>query len=930
MKTIRKKSAGWKGAAWLLCLSMLMTAVEPLAVQAEETIDVSSVISSETTEQTASEEAGQTALEETEQTVSGDVGEDVLSEIESDTEEGTTAGTGGTSEMVSSEIPSQTLPEWTAKIEDNVLTVDIKDAEAGLPNTGNKWCTYFYATNKKVGYAEFSGTSCTVTANFNLASLQALDDGLYNMIADEYVKSATASYFVKRVAQFYIEKKDGAISFHSVYPEENAAILDTLNAKPEENLADYTNPATVASVQAESYEEVVQKAKDLVKYCSTDEQKIEKIHDWICNTLSYDYELLNKGGNIGIQLDYVFKNKRAVCSGFATLATTMFRAAGIPCLSVSGTASKWGLFMDNDTASDIAGHEWNVVYYNGAWHYMDLTWDCNNQYWGEGNSKNVTGKKCDYLYYGIPAYRMGLGHKPNERGAVSYSIGVKGIIVKGTKETYACGDDISKDYKLYLKTTYKFNTGGDFFGNGGYYTDEFELGKGLGELSGYDMNTPGKQTVTVAYKGFTTTFDIEVVGVEGIRVEPAENAVYVKGDHFIPEYTLYAQMTDGTESQIDVSKSECTGFDITKAGKQTVKVTYQGHETTFDINVLDVAKLAVEPNTDKYYLVGDTFVPDFKLYLVMADDTKTAVEDISKAVCTGYDMSKAGTQTVTVSYKGLQASYDIKVVSITGLKVVPKVTEYKYGKALDKSGNAVYYVLSDGTEVALPTKDLASVKYSGYSRYKTGTQTVTVSYKGYKTTYTVTVTKSGSGTTGTGGTTSGGTTTGKQDDTKKPGSGTTTRDPAKDPVKTPAAGTVLTVSTGSYKVTKADATAGEVAYYGPKNKKVTKITIPQTVTIDGITYKVTSIADKACQNCKKLKTVTIGSNIAKIGKSAFSGCKAIRTMTIKTTKLKAKSIGAKAFKGITKKATFKVPKKQKKAYKKIICKKGAHKKAKFK
>ena len=46
------------------------------------------------------------------------------------------------------------------------------------------------------------------------------------------------------------------------------------------------------------------------------------------------------------------------------------------------------------------------------------------------------------------------------------------------------------------------------------------------------------------------------------------------------------------------------------------------------------------------------------------------------------------------------------------------MTEYKYGKALDKSGNAVYYVLSDGTEEALPTKDLASVKYSGYSRYE--------------------------------------------------------------------------------------------------------------------------------------------------------------------------------------------------------------------
>ena len=152
----------------------------------------------------------------------------------------------------------------------------------------------------------------------------------------------------------------------------------------------------------------------------------------------------------------------------------------------------------------------------------------------------------------------------------------------------------------------------------------------------------------------------------------------------------------------------------------------------------------------------------------------------------------------------------------------------------------------------------------------------------------------------------------------------------KDPVKVPAAGTVLSAATGSYKVTKADATVGEVAYYGPANKKVTKITVPQTVTIDGITYKVTSIADKACQNCRKLKTVTIGSNVAKIGKSAFNGCKAIKTVTIKTTKLTAKSIGAKAFKGITKKATFKVPKKQKKAYKTIICKKGANKKAKFK
>ena len=83
---------------------------------------------------------------------------------------------------------------------------------------------------------------------------------------------------------------------------------------------------------------------------------------------------------------------------------------------------------------------------------MDLTWDCNNQYWGEGSSKNKSGQKCTYDNYGIPAYRMGLGHKPSEKGAVSYSNTIKGIIVEDTKEKYACGDDISKDYKLYLQT----------------------------------------------------------------------------------------------------------------------------------------------------------------------------------------------------------------------------------------------------------------------------------------------------------------------------------------------------------------------------------------------------------------------------------------------------------------------------------------------
>ena len=80
------------------------------------------------------------------------------------------------------------------------------------------------------------------------------------------------------------------------------------------------------------------------------------------------------------------------------------------------------------------------------------------------------------------------------------------------------------------------------------------------------------------------------------------------------------------------------------------------------------------------------------------------------------------------------------------------------------------------------------------------------------------------------------------------------------------------------------------------SKKVKSVTILNKVKIGKKTYTVTSIA-----------------------KNAFKGCKKLKKVTIKATKLK--SIGKNAFKGIYKKATFKVPKKQLKKYKKLIKKK---------
>lgn len=141
-----------------------------------------------------------------------------------------------------------------------------------------------------------------------------------------------------------------------------------------------------------------------------------------------------------------------------------------------------------------------------------------------------------------------------------------------------------------------------------------------------------------------------------------------------------------------------------------------------------------------------------------------------------------------------------------------------------------------------------------------------------------------------------------------------------------AKGTELTTSDNkaNVKVTSSDASNPTVAYVGAVNKKSSSVTIPATVTIDNVAYKVTSVGNKAFSGNKKITKVTIGKNVTSIGKNAFQNCKKLKTITIKSTSLK--SVGKNALNGINKKATIKVPKKQLKAYKKLFSKKTGYKK----
>lgn len=130
----------------------------------------------------------------------------------------------------------------------------------------------------------------------------------------------------------------------------------------------------------------------------------------------------------------------------------------------------------------------------------------------------------------------------------------------------------------------------------------------------------------------------------------------------------------------------------------------------------------------------------------------------------------------------------------------------------------------------------------------------------------------------------------------------------------PKAGTKYTVGGNQYTVLK----AGLSVRFSKANPKAKTVTIPNTITVDGINYKVAEVGANAFKNNKKVKKVTIGANVIKVANKAFNKCPSLRNVIIKTTLLTKKTASKKCFSKVHKKMIIKVPKKVKKTYVKIF------------
>ena len=270
------------------------------------------------------------------------------------------------------------------------------------------------------------------------------------------------------------------------------------------------------------------------------------------------------------------------------------------------------------------------------------------------------------------------------------------------------------------------------------------------EVTGYDSNLVGNQTLTISYEEQTTTFEITVRNeITGIAVATTPNKTsYTVGEELdLTGGVITVSYEDGTTADVDMLSAEVqvTGYNSTQIGNQTITVSYAGHTATFNVTVRNEVReigIASAPSKISYIRGEELELAGGVITVTYVDGSTENVDMTSEEVeVTGYDRTELGTQTITVSYGGHTAQFEVEVRNeVTGiaLKNTPSKTTYVRGEELDLTGGVITVSYEDGTTTEIDmTSEL--VETTGYNSSSLGSQTITVSYAGYTTTFDIIV-----------------------------------------------------------------------------------------------------------------------------------------------------------------------------------------------
>ena len=123
--------------------------------------------------------------------------------------------------------------------------------------------------------------------------------------------------------------------------------------------------------------------------------------EWIISNTTYDSENLDKVGELSSisNIDGVFLNHKAVCTGYAKAYQYLLNRLGIPAVMVTGDAT------ENDKAER---HAWVCQELGEEYYFSDPTW-------GDSYEKSISNEFISHTYFCINSSQLNVSHTPDER-----------------------------------------------------------------------------------------------------------------------------------------------------------------------------------------------------------------------------------------------------------------------------------------------------------------------------------------------------------------------------------------------------------------------------------------------------------------------------------------------------------------------------------
>ena len=264
--------------------------------------------------------------------------------------------------------------------------------------------------------------------------------------------------------------------------------------------------------------------------------------------------------------------------------------------------------------------------------------------------------------------------------SANFDVTVNGIssieVTPPTKTTYLEGQDLNTDGMVVTAVT----------------SDNQRITVPAGySVRGFNKTKLGKQTITVTYQGLSTEFEVNVNSVKSIELIKPTKLEYKYGESLDTSGMSVKAIYDDNQSEVIKSDYSVTGYDKTKSGTQTITVTYRNQTATFDVTVAEPVitkfEITTPPTTTEYY-VGQDLKTDGMVVTVTFEDEST--KTTTAYTLSGYDKNTVGAQTVTVSYKGFSATFDVTVKEVEKVEISDVTVEDKTydGKPIEYSGTA--------------------------------------------------------------------------------------------------------------------------------------------------------------------------------------------------------------------------------------------------